>query len=136
MGSALFADRPQGHRARNTAVIRINSQSGKGGVAYILEAEYGFELPRALQIEFSRIVQTVADDEENELSSDQLWHSFSREYLEGNGRFAFISHELGEGIVAHILDAGEPKTVTGGVTDRLMGSWAPCGKQPDWTSTW
>jgi len=94
-------------------VIRINSQSGKGGVAYILEAEYGFELPRALQVEFSRIVQTVADDEENELSPDQLWHSFSLEYLEGNGRFAFGSHEPGEGIVAHILDAGEPKTVTG-----------------------
>ena len=72
-----------------------------------------FELPRALQVEFSRIVQTVADDEENELSSDQLWHSFSQEYLEGNGRFAFVSYELGEGIVAYILDAGEPKTVTG-----------------------
>jgi 2-isopropylmalate synthase len=60
-----------------------------------------------------RIVQTAADEEENELSSDQLWHSFLQEYLEGNGRFAFVSHELGEGIVAHILDAGEPKTVSG-----------------------
>jgi 2-isopropylmalate synthase len=116
---------PKDVGANYEAVIRINSQSGKGGVAYILEAEYGFELPRALQIEFSRIVQTVADDEENELSSDQLWHSFSREYLEGNGRFAFVSHEFGEGIVAHILDAGEPKTVTGrgnGPVDAFVGA--------------
>jgi 2-isopropylmalate synthase len=116
---------PKDVGASYEAVIRINSQSGKGGVAYILEAEYGFELPRALQVEFSRIVQNVADDEGNELSSDQLWHSFSQEYLEGNGRFAFVSHELGEGIVAHILDAGEPKTVTGrgnGPVDGFVGA--------------
>ena len=116
---------PKDVGASYEAVIRINSQSGKGGVAYILEAEYGFELPRALQVEFSRIVQTVTDDEENELSSDQLWHSFSREYLEGNGPFAFVSHEFGEGIVAHILDAGEPKTVTGrgnGPVDGFVGA--------------
>ena len=116
---------PKDVGASYEAVIRINSQSGKGGVAYILEAEYGFELPRALQIEFSRIVQTVADDEENELSSDQLWHSFSREYLDGNGRFAFVSHEFGEGIVAHILDAGVPKIVTGrgnGPVDGFVGA--------------
>src|ERR1700688_3186841 len=104
---------PKDVGASYEAIIRINSQSGKGGIAYILEAEYGFELPRALQIEFSKRVQTITDDEESELSPDQVWRSFSEEYLEGNGRFAFVSHELGEGIVAHILDAGESKTVAG-----------------------
>jgi 2-isopropylmalate synthase len=104
---------PKDVGASYEAIIRINSQSGKGGIAYILEAEHGFELPRALQIEFSKRVQTITDDEESEVSSDQIWRYFSQEYLDGNGRFAFVSHELGEGIIARILDAGELKTVTG-----------------------
>ena len=77
------------------------------------------------QVEFSQIVQTIADDEENELSSDQLGQSFSQEYLEGNDRFAFVSYELDKGIVARILDAGEPKTVTGrgnGPVDGFVGA--------------
>ena len=104
---------PKDLGASYEAVIRIDSQSGKGGIAYILEAEYGFELPRALQIEFSKRVQTITDDEQFELSPDQVWHAFSQEYLEGNGRFAFVSHEMSGGIVAQIRDAGAPKTVTG-----------------------
>jgi 2-isopropylmalate synthase len=62
------------------AVIRVNSQSGKGGIAYLLEAEYGIELPRRLQIEFSQVVQTVMDDAGKELSAAALWGIFEREY--------------------------------------------------------
>ncbi|HEY2927917.1 2-isopropylmalate synthase [Piscinibacter sp.] len=62
------------------AVIRVNSQSGKGGIAYLLEAEYGIELPRRLQIEFSQVVQAVMDDAGKELSAAALWSIFEREY--------------------------------------------------------
>lgn len=62
------------------AVIRVNSQSGKGGMAYLLEAEYGLELPRRLQIEFSQVVQAHMDTEGKELSAQDLWNLFQREY--------------------------------------------------------
>ena len=62
------------------AVIRVNSQSGKGGIAYLLEAEYGLELPRRLQIEFSQVVQAVMDLEGKELVAKDLWQLFEREY--------------------------------------------------------
>lgn len=62
------------------AVIRVNSQSGKGGISYLLEAEYGVELPRRLQIEFSQVVQAVMDDTGKELTAPQLWDIFEREY--------------------------------------------------------
>jgi 2-isopropylmalate synthase len=62
------------------AVIRVNSQSGKGGIAYLLETEYGLELPRRLQIEFSQVVQAVMDTEGKELSAQNLWELFQREY--------------------------------------------------------
>ncbi|MDZ7858471.1 2-isopropylmalate synthase [Sphaerotilus sp.] len=62
------------------AVIRVNSQSGKGGIAYLLEAEYGLELPRRLQIEFSQAVQAVTDGEGREVIAADLWAIFSREY--------------------------------------------------------
>ncbi|MFN8831229.1 MAG: 2-isopropylmalate synthase [Labrys sp. (in: a-proteobacteria)] len=82
------------------AVIRINSQSGKGGIAYILEKEYGLELPRLLQIEFSKVVQAIADGEGVELTAERLWKAFSGEYLDGNGRFRFLSH-LTEPVAGH-----------------------------------
>lgn len=62
------------------AVIRVNSQSGKGGIAYLLESEYGLELPRRLQIEFSQVVQAVMDANGKELSAPDLWHIFDLEY--------------------------------------------------------
>ncbi|MGE0257511.1 MAG: 2-isopropylmalate synthase [Alphaproteobacteria bacterium] len=63
------------------AVIRVNSQSGKGGVAYVLKADHGLDLPRGLQIEFSRIVQEVADRTGKELSSRDIWSLFEDTYL-------------------------------------------------------
>jgi 2-isopropylmalate synthase len=62
------------------AVIRVNSQSGKGGIAYLLEHEYGLELPRRLQIEFSRVVQAVTDDTGKEIDAAQIKAIFDREY--------------------------------------------------------
>jgi 2-isopropylmalate synthase len=63
------------------AVIRVNSQSGKGGVAYLMKNEYHLELPRRLQIEFSQVVQRHTDSEGGEVSTRQLWEVFSEEYL-------------------------------------------------------
>ncbi|NIF86207.1 2-isopropylmalate synthase [Comamonas sp. Tr-654] len=62
------------------AVIRVNSQSGKGGIAYLLESEYGLQLPRRLQIEFSQVVQREMDASGKELSAADLWDLFQREY--------------------------------------------------------
>lgn len=62
------------------AVIRVNSQSGKGGIAYLLESEFGLELPRRLQIEFSQLVQGVMDIGGKELTAQDLWNLFDREY--------------------------------------------------------
>ncbi|WP_421694781.1 2-isopropylmalate synthase [Aestuariivirga sp.] len=100
------------------AVIRINSQSGKGGIAYILEKEHGIELPRRLQIEFSKVVQAIADGEGVELPADRLWSAFEREYLEGNGRYGFISHNAStdhaeQDVVAKITADGNLKTILG-----------------------
>ena len=63
------------------AVIRVNSQSGKGGVAYLLKTDHNLELPRKLQIEFSRVVQEHTDSQGGEVTSDQLWEIFQDEYL-------------------------------------------------------
>jgi 2-isopropylmalate synthase len=75
------------------AVIRVNSQSGKGGVAYVLKADRGLELPRGLQVEFSRIVQEVADRTGKEQTSAQLWALFEGTYLRGQG-VALLDYSL------------------------------------------
>jgi 2-isopropylmalate synthase len=64
------------------AVIRVNSQSGKGGVAYIMKSEHSLELPRRLQIEFSHVIQAKTESEGGEVSPDEMWSVFSAEYLE------------------------------------------------------
>jgi 2-isopropylmalate synthase len=100
------------------AVIRINSQSGKGGIAYILEKEHGLELPRRLQIEFSKVVQAIADGEGVEVPADRLWGAFEAEYLEGNGRYAFVSHSAStdhaqQDVIAKVTVDGNLKTILG-----------------------
>ncbi|MGU3651115.1 2-isopropylmalate synthase [Mycolicibacterium sp. A43C] len=64
------------------AVIRVNSQSGKGGVAYIMKADHGLALPRRLQIEFSQAIQQITDGEGGEVSPKEIWDAFSEEYLQ------------------------------------------------------
>jgi 2-isopropylmalate synthase len=73
------------------AVIRVNSQSGKGGMAYLMKADHKLDLPRRLQMEFSRVVQRHADTEGGEVTSDQLWQIFSGEYLTGEGPLDLVS---------------------------------------------
>ncbi|MEO7494087.1 MAG: 2-isopropylmalate synthase [Massilia sp.] len=78
------------------AVIRVNSQSGKGGMAYLLEQEYGLALPRRLQIEFSRAVQAVADASGREIAAKDIYDLFCREYFEQQTPYVYGAHKLVE----------------------------------------
>ncbi len=74
------------------AVVRINSQSGKGGVAYVLHAEYGLDLPRKLQIAFTQKVQEQADTTGKEITPQQIWDLFDESYLASRQPYAFVEH--------------------------------------------
>ena len=76
------------------AVIRINSQSGKGGVAYLLEKDHGLSMPRRLQIEFSQVIQKIADESGKEISPSDIWDNFQETYLNSSGRYEFIEHHI------------------------------------------
>ncbi len=76
------------------SIIRVNSQSGKGGVAYLLERDYHLVMPRRLQIEFSQVVQAAADITGKELTSQELWDLFAQEYLAPRAPFVYRSHQL------------------------------------------
>ncbi|GDX24472.1 2-isopropylmalate synthase [Actinomycetes bacterium] len=105
------------------AVIRVNSQSGKGGVAYIMKNEHSLDLPRRLQIEFSQVVQAKTDSEGGEVTAEQMWGIFEDEYLPTEsapwGRFRLRglsqSSTLGEDVklVAEITDRGASHTLNG-----------------------
>jgi 2-isopropylmalate synthase len=69
------------------SIIRINSQSGKGGVAYIMEKEFGFRLPKKMHPEFGKIIQAVADGAGKELQPQEIYNVFEQQYLEINGRY-------------------------------------------------
>ncbi|MBV9356170.1 MAG: 2-isopropylmalate synthase [Chloroflexi bacterium] len=100
------------------AIIRINSQSGKGGVAYIMHAEHGLELPRRLQIEFSKTIQTITEDTGTEISPAALWNAFKSVYMPENPGLQLLHYEVNEGdqgaeLTAHLLRDGTPLTVSG-----------------------
>jgi 2-isopropylmalate synthase len=101
------------------AVIRVNSQSGKGGVAYIMETEHGFALPRRLQIEFSKTVQTIVEDTGTEISPAAMWDAFTTTYLPEDPAYVLRSSELttssdGDStITAQVVADGQPVTITG-----------------------
>jgi len=78
------------------AVIRVNAQSGKGGISFLLQSEYGLDLPRRLQIEFSQAVQKVSDATGKEQTADDLWNIFDAEYLGNNGKYSYVAHQLTE----------------------------------------
>src|SRR5712691_4882355 len=101
------------------AVIRVNSQSGKGGVAYLLKTDHGLELPRALQVDFSRIVQDWTDRSGKEASSSEIWTMFCQEYL-GQGEIDLVEYSVlpepraGERrIVATIEERGAERRIEG-----------------------
>lgn len=78
------------------AVIRVNSQSGKGGIAYLLEQEYGISLPRRMQIEFSQVVQRETDRLGLEMTAQQIYDLLINEYLHANQPYQLIKHKLQE----------------------------------------
>lgn len=76
------------------AVIRVNSQSGKGGVAYIMKSEHGLDLPRRLQIEFSRSIQAIAEDSGTEIDPKEMWDAFRNHYLRDDVAIVLVEHEV------------------------------------------
>ena len=95
------------------AVIRVNSQSGKGGISYLLESEYGLELPRRLQIDFSQVVQAVMDAQGKEVSAADIWQIFRREYRLGEDAptLAQLSQsDAGDGQVRLAAEVGVQET--------------------------
>jgi len=87
------------------AVIRVNSQSGKGGVAFVMKAEHQLDLPRRLQIEFSRVIQGHTDAEGGEVSPTQMWEIFSATYL-GAGSVTLLDHQTSSVVEGkHVLSA-------------------------------
>ncbi|HEX3811793.1 MAG TPA: 2-isopropylmalate synthase [Mycobacteriales bacterium] len=101
------------------AVIRVNSQSGKGGVAYVMKTEHQLELPRRLQIEFSQVVQRVTDSDGGEVAPDRMWEIFSAEYLEQNGPLKLVRHQTSstqddlDQLSVEVDIDGETRTLTG-----------------------
>ncbi|HEY4359606.1 MAG TPA: 2-isopropylmalate synthase [Bryobacteraceae bacterium] len=73
-------------------IIRVNSQSGKGGVSFLLERDYGIKMPRKMQIEFSRVVQQITDMTGREISSAEIWQAFKGEYLDQESPLAILEH--------------------------------------------
>ena len=99
------------------AVIRVNSQSGKGGVAYVLKSEHHLDLPRRMQIEFSRVVQQIADGEGGEISGARIWSLFQDTYLERTGPLRVLSFTTASGetdqIEVTVEYVGQTHTLTG-----------------------
>ena len=112
------------------AIIRINSQSGKGGIAYVLQADYGLNLPRNLQIEFSQLIQNITDEEGKEVLAKRIHEIFMATYVEQPGaRITFVDHTTypdtqtkGRRVLeAVILDGGKEVTITGNGTGPIDG---------------
>ncbi len=101
------------------AIIRVNSQSGKGGVAYLMDAEHGLDLPRALQVEFSKQVQAVTEASGTEIKPGELWDVFTRTYLPDDAGIRMLSTEVSSGgergtsVAAQVLVDGHHRTIMG-----------------------
>ncbi len=110
------------------AIIQVNSQSGKGGVAYIMDAEHGLDLPRRLQVEFSKEVQAVTEDSGTVIQPGEMWDVFSRTYLPEDAGIRLVGSEVTTGghrttVTAQLLVDGDPRTVMGegnGPIDALL----------------
>ncbi|HET6534501.1 MAG TPA: 2-isopropylmalate synthase [Actinoplanes sp.] len=116
------------------AVIRVNSQSGKGGVAYIMKAEHKLDMPRRLQIEFSGVVQRVTDAEGGEVAPQAMWDIFAAEYLAAGAlrleRYSTATVDGKVEIEAEVTVEGERKQITGvgnGPIDAYVQALQPLG---------
>ena len=106
----------------------MNSQSGKGGVAYVMDTEHGLDLPRSLQVEFSKEVQAVTEGSGTVIQAGEMWDVFSRTYLSEDAGLRLIGSEVTTGgqrttVTAQLLVDGEPRTVMGegnGPIDALL----------------
>jgi len=94
LGSAYLPIDPADIGRSYEEVIRINSQSGKGGVAYVLEQNYGLNLPRWLQIDFSAAVQALAEEKKAELGPEVLFDFFETTYISGDGRWKLGNYQV------------------------------------------
>lgn len=100
------------------SIIRINSQSGKGGVAYVMEKEHGFVLPKPMQQEFSRVIQSISERTGKEVSSVAVFEAFEKEYLKPESSFKFIScriteSDAGVDVKAIVMIDGVEKEISG-----------------------
>ncbi|MDA8063681.1 MAG: 2-isopropylmalate synthase [Actinomycetota bacterium] len=101
------------------AIIRVNSQSGKGGVAYLMDTEHGLDLPRRLQVEFSKEVQAVTEASGTEIKPGQLWDVFTRTYLPDDAGVRLLSSETAASgehatrVTAQVLVDGRHRTLAG-----------------------
>jgi 2-isopropylmalate synthase len=119
------------------AVIRVNSQSGKGGMAYLMKADHHFELPRRLQIEFSRVVQDYSDSTSREVSSSELGQIFADEYLANTSPIELVrststTQNGGHAVAATVRQRGQLVDVTGhgnGPLSAFVDALAPLGHQ-------
>jgi 2-isopropylmalate synthase len=108
------------------SIIRVNSQSGKGGVAFLLERDYQLVMPRRLQIEFSQVVQAAADITGKELTASELWALFSNEYLAPRSPFVYRAHQL-----AASTDGADTERLSVQIErDGRLESWAGEGSGP------
>ena len=116
------------------AVIRVNSQSGKGGVAWVLEQDKGLKLPKRLQADFSRYVQAYADETSRELNAADIWQVFERTYLaRGSDRFALVDYEekgtAGQRLfVGRVSVGGEQRSISGRGNGLISGVIAALGE--------
>ncbi|MFC5441653.1 2-isopropylmalate synthase [Rhodanobacter ginsenosidimutans] len=109
------------------SIVRVNSQSGKGGISYLLQRDHGIVMPRRMQVEFSAIVQALADASETELSSAQIWALFEQTYLEPSRQrpgFIYRAHQCfdapeGQGIELQLAD-----------TDGVLKTYRAAGNDP------
>jgi 2-isopropylmalate synthase len=104
------------------AVIRVNSQSGKGGIAFLLERDYGLALPRLLQIEFSQVVQAITDETGKELSAADIHAAFQREYVTPAAPLAYVDHRASHGSAQGALEQLTARLVIDGVETLLTGA--------------
>ena len=104
------------------AVIRVNSQSGKGGIAYLLERDYGLALPRLLQVEFSQVIQAITDASGKELSSAEIHEAFEREYLAATKPIAFAGHRAQHSGVDGSVEHLTARLVVDGVERSVHGA--------------
>jgi 2-isopropylmalate synthase len=117
------------------SIIRINSQSGKGGVAYIMEKEHGMQLPKAMHADFSTVVQAISDSTGKEVSAEMIWEAFRTEYLEQGGPYSLgdcgtdsrtvNDKSCGTSVTATIFINGKPHAINGagnGPIDAFCGA--------------